>query len=142
MYTDLLIDPEDKWLVESFFWGISSHGYLRRAVMENGRQRIIYLHREVMGLKPGDPLVDHINGNKFDNRKCNLRLADKAINRINTDKVRSDSGTGIKGVTKDRRTGRYCVYMRRNGHKIHYGSFKDLNSAKALAERVYREARV
>lgn len=136
------VDPEDQYLLDKYTWGISSTGHVRRAARENGRQRIIYLHREIMGAGPGDPLVDHRNGNPLDNRKSNLRFADKAINRINTDKVRSDSGTGVKGVTFDARFGSYYVYMRRNGQKKHLGTFKTLGEAEKVAQDAYKLARV
>jgi HNH endonuclease len=135
---DLQVDPEDEWLLSAYTWGISSTGHVRRAIREYGRQRIIYLHREIMGAGPGDPLVDHINGNPLDNRRSNLRFADKSINRINSDKVRSDSGTGIKGVTFDARYGSFYVYIKRNGRKRHLGTFKTLGEAEAIAEDAYR----
>jgi len=134
------LDPEDEWLMKTYHWGLSSCGYLRRAVIENGRQRIIYLHREILGLGSGDPLVDHINGNKLDNRKCNLRVANKSINRINTSAVRSDSRTGVKGVTQDRRNGRFHVYLKRQGKKTNFGSYQTLKEAAVVAKKVYEDA--
>lgn len=128
MFPDLLIDHDDEWLVHNYTWGFSSHGYLRRAVVENGRQRIIYLHREIMGLGPGDPLVDHINGNKLDNRKCNLRLATKSQNAHNTKR---------KGVYFDKRDGRYYAHCRVNGIRHSLGG----HSTRKKAEKTVSEFR-
>ena len=60
----------------------------------------ILLHRLVMGITDPKVLIDHIDrNNTLDNRKTNLRLADRKINAINK-KVRKTSGTGFKGVEK------------------------------------------
>ena len=43
-----------------------------------------YLHREVLGLTPGDGLeTDHRNGDRLDNRRSNLRVATRAQNAQN-----------------------------------------------------------
>jgi hypothetical protein len=49
-----------------------------------GEPKQVYLHREVLGLNPGDGLVgDHIEGNTLDNRRCNLRRATHTENQRN-----------------------------------------------------------
>jgi hypothetical protein len=59
--------------------------------------RWIYLHRFVLGLQPGDPQVDHINGDSLDNRRMNLRLVSNSANRMNERKPRQ-STSAFKGV--------------------------------------------
>ena len=51
-----------------------------------------------MGVTDSNVLVDHINRDTRDNKKCNLRLATKSTNAMNT-KIRKDNTSGIKGVT-------------------------------------------
>jgi len=63
----------------------------------NGNRRIS-IHRIVMN-PPKGMVVDHINGNALDNRKENLRVCTYSQNSCNK-KIRSDSQTGYKGVTK------------------------------------------
>ena len=54
------------------------------------------IHRVVMG-NPEGMDVDHINGNRLDNRKANLRVCTRSQNSQNK-KLRSDSKSGFKGV--------------------------------------------
>ena len=54
------------------------------------------IHRVVMG-NPEGMDVDHINGDRLDNRKANLRVCTKSQNSQNK-KLRSDSKSGFKGV--------------------------------------------
>lgn len=73
-----------------------------RRIWEN-RNRISYLHREILGMEPNDRrLVDHINGNQLDNRRVNLRFADKSTNGCNRGKP-SNNTSGFKGVVFDKR---------------------------------------
>jgi HNH endonuclease len=68
----------------------------------------------------GDRFPDHINGDRLDNRRENLRLVTKRQNNFNK-KVRSDSLTGIKGIT--RCGNRWQALISSDGVKRYLGSF-------------------
>jgi len=76
---------------------INSTGY--RIVVVRGRKYLV--HRIIWlltyGEDPGSSLIDHINGDKTDNRPCNLRLCSEAQNILNTGPC-SRNKSGIKGV--------------------------------------------
>lgn len=83
-----LVDDEDfDWLNQSR-WCLSSHGYAIRNVPTPERGiigRHIAMHRELLDLKFGDPRQgDHVNRDRLDNRRCNLRVATHAENMQNT----------------------------------------------------------
>jgi hypothetical protein len=90
-----LVDDEDYEELNKYNWYYSYQGY---AVRTNHRlNKCIYMHRIIM-----NPLdykqVDHINHNKLDNRKENLRICDRFQNLQNS-KIRLDNKSGIKGVS-------------------------------------------
>lgn len=96
------IDPEDWLLVGGMSWHLSSHGYARTAIYEDGKLVTVeYLHRILMGCTKGDGMaVDHINQDKLDCRRDNMRLTTDLGNRWNTP-PRAGTETGFKGVRKN-----------------------------------------
>lgn len=75
-------------------------------------------------------LIDHINGNRLDNRKCNLRFCTPTENARNKKKSVNNK-SGFKGVIFVKRLGRYRPSIMFNG-KLHYmGSFTTAEAAHA-----------
>lgn len=83
------VAPEDLALVEKHRWTLSGRHdgrvkAIRRERQPDGSYVFILMHREIMGLKPGDPQhVDHRNGDPLDNRRSNLRVVTAAQNAEN-----------------------------------------------------------
>lgn len=92
----------------------------------------IGIHRFIVGAKDGE-IVDHINHDSMDNRKCNLRITDYAENAFNRAGASIRSQTGVRGVQPVR--DKYRVLIART----HYGYFDTLEEAKSVAETIYRE---
>jgi hypothetical protein len=93
------------------------------------------LHRELLGLS--DPAVecDHINGDKLDNRKQNLRACSRSENSRNLAKRRGPCKSIYKGVTREE-SGRWRAYVSVTGKMDWLGRF-DTEIEAALA---YNEA--
>lgn len=106
------IDAEDLVLAESGWY--LNEGYAFR--LENGRT--VYLHRQILGLTRGDGMeVDHINRNRLDNRRSNLRLVTRAQQMQNVT-PRSGGTSRFRGVSFDRRDNRWIAQMKTDGRCI------------------------
>lgn len=104
-----------------------THGYVQIEIkgMAMLAHRIAWLisHREW----PVD-MIDHINGNRSDNRLINLREATKPQNMQNA-KVRRDSKTGVKGVSWRESTQSWHASIKCNGKNHFLGVFQSLEEA-------------
>ena len=98
---------------------------------------MIKLHRYIMRVEDSSVLVDHINRDTLDNRKCNLRLCNYQENSFNRSK-RKDNTTGVIGVDWNKNAKRWRAKIKYNNVIIHLGYFKDLEEA-ALNRRIAEE---
>lgn len=106
-----------------------SNGYALHNVP--GRTSQVRMHRVIMDA-PDDKQIDHINGDKLDNRRENLRLATNAENQRNT-KRRSDNTSGYKGVWQIT-NGRWRARLAVDGRDIHLGYFDTAEEAAAVRD--------
>lgn len=90
-----------------------------------------------MGLYGTDFVPDHINRNKLDNRRENLRESTNAENLRNRG-VQRNSTTGFTGVYLDKRWNRYTAKIKFNRKYVHLGCFATAEEAHA---RYCEEAR-
>lgn len=108
---------------------ISTHalaGYVHVGI--NGKlytaHRVIYMM--VVGNWPKE--IDHINGDRADNRWCNIREVDRLTNNKNI-KRRADNKSGVTGVYWFDKTNRWMCYIDHEGSRIHLGYFKSKEEA-------------
>lgn len=90
----------------------------------NGKK--IRMHRFLLGEPEG--LVDHIDRDKLNNTRENLRVVSYSENTINTD-IRADNTSGYKGVSFDKFGARWRAFIYREGRRINLGSFKKKSEA-------------
>lgn len=86
-----MIDDEDESVFSQYKWHINDGGYVVWRGVKDGKKRTIRLHRLIAKPKEG-LVVDHINRNKLDNRRSNLRCVTVAVNVRNSDKVENAKG--------------------------------------------------
>ena len=125
-----LIDEEDYDCLNQLKWHVNGNGYAVREEYDGyGNQvRYVQMHRQLLGAKE-DVQVDHINGDRLDNRRCNLRIATDHQNRVNKKRY-STNKSGYKGVTK--RRGMFCARITVNGVRITLGEFRNpIDAARA-----------
>ena len=116
----------------------SRDGYM--SVMFFGCARL--LHRLAFAAYYGRPpkdQLDHINGNRSDNRLCNLREVTNMKNCQNQ-KMPKHNSSGHIGVSYFKQTGKWHAYIRAEGKRQHLGFFDDIVDAiqaRKLAEAIY-----
>lgn len=109
---------------------------------ENGKIKNMRFHRYVLNIhleKENKIIVDHINRDKSDNRKINLRKADFKTNNINTGMFITNT-SGHKGVSWDKRSCKWESYIHKNNKKISLGLYIDIEKAvkaREIAEIIY-----
>ncbi len=128
-----MIDDEDILFVNKYNWTITSHGYAATTIFPR-----IYMHR-MINKTPDGMITDHINNNTLDNRRLNLRTANKSINAINTG-LRKTNTSGHKGVHFAKNIQKWEVYIFKDYKKIGLGYFKNIKDAikaRKQAELIY-----
>jgi|SRR5215469_5335636 len=119
----LLVDPEDVWLIEAYMWHEDERGYAKAKCFG----QVCRIHNLIVGypIWAGD-VVDHINQNKMDNRRANLRIVTNSDNQLNTYKTKTM--THIYNYPGHG----YRVAIRRDG-VLHDATYETLE--RAIAER-------
>ena len=98
------VSVEDEERVRGYPWTVDAYGY----IVCKYRGLNIKIHRLIMDAGPGQ-LVDHIDGNVKNNTRSNLRIANKSINALNSDKPKRTNKLGVKGVTWRENRKRYVA---------------------------------
>ena len=114
--------------------GRNREGYLRAKIND----KTYYLHRLIFLMHHGylPKLIDHIDGNKLNNKIENLRAATHVENLFNR-KAQKNSNSGVKNVCWSKPKQRWIVQLQTNNKQRYFGMYKDLE----LADLVAQEAR-
>ncbi len=115
--SQVLLDPRDRVAVAGHPMWLDSLGY--PTISKDGKR--IRVHRLVSGAAPAQ-VVDHINQNKLDARRANLRITDRSGNAMNAGKKRHNT-SGFKGVYLCKQTGRWRAEIRARGKVMKLGRF-------------------
>jgi len=122
--------------------GTLNHGYLR--IMVAGRS--YSLHRLAFLWMTGhwpSADIDHIDGDRTNNRWSNLRDVDRSTNLQNMRIAKShNKSTGILGAYLHKKTGRYTSRIRSCGRNVHLGMFdtpQEAHAAYVAAKRQLHE---
>lgn len=103
----------------------------RTCIPRPGGRDIVYMHRFLMGAKPGQK-VDHWNHNTLDNRRDNLRVCSSSQNNANRLKTVRVTSNRFKGVSWEEFTKRWKAQICVNGKHITLGRFDhDIEGAVA-----------
>lgn len=125
---ETIFDSDDTALICQYSIAIDNNGYVRARYCTGGKDSFILLHRLVMNAPKGVS-VDHINRDKLDNRKTNLRFANQSQNAANSIKPTGFKNK-YKGVQPYYRRWRANIGV--NYKRIHLGVFAtEQEAAKA-----------
>jgi hypothetical protein len=132
-----LVDSEDGHLVD-LTWSLHSAGYAYRLVDRHA----VYMHRVVLGLERGNLLQgDHINGNRLDNRRANLRVVTSQEQSQNICLRKDKQVSRYRGVFYDKRRKKWYGQVQLAGKKHSTGQFLSEDEAgeavKVLRERLH-----
>jgi hypothetical protein len=133
-----LVDDQDFPLLSEHRWCYRSErdgrqGYAVRHVKVDGKDRLAYLHREIMQPPVGMEVI-FLNHDRLDCRRENLRVVSKQEARQHH-RVRRDSQSGVKGVRYNAESETWSAYVYRHGNAYHVGTF----ATQYEAERAYEE---
>lgn len=136
-----LVADEDFEEVSKFKWFLHVLGYVYRPKRKNNISvGGIYLHRVIMQEPRG--IVDHINRDKLDNRRENLRIASRSQNALNAG-LPLNNTSGFRGVDFDRARAKWSARIKVSKRQHCLGRFSDKRDAiraRALAELWFRKA--
>jgi hypothetical protein len=127
---EVLIDDEDYDKIKKYHWYVrQSHGifYANAQIMVNYKRTTFHIHKIIMNTKS---VVDHINGNGLDNRKCNLRICTIKQNSTNLKKCKRNI-SGYKGVSAiaEKNSVKYIAQITYNYKNIYLGLFDTAQKA-------------
>jgi hypothetical protein len=139
--TEAIISASDYERVAKWKWSLSrKNGYACRNHWDGKKYKKMYMHRYLMDTPDGMD-TDHINRNKLDNRRCNLRVVDRSANNFNTPPPKNNT-SGHKGVSFFKPAKLWRAYIRHQSEprRIELGYFK--TKEEAIAARIAAEERL
>lgn len=124
------VDPAGWDKVKKFKWYYGTTGYALHSTYDKNTKKHgrIRMHRFLMNT-PYKMETDHINGDRLDNRHCNLRICTKSQNMHNI--YRPKGKSKYKGVSWEKRINKWFAQIRINGKTKFLGYFdNEIDAAK------------
>jgi hypothetical protein len=140
------IDEEDYQLLSQYSWAVNlrkvakyGNDYATTNIPRDGKQITTQMHRLLMGVAINDKrVVDHINHDTLDNRKCNLRVCTRQQNCMNR-KVNKNNKSGYVGVSFYNHTKKWRSAIGYKWNKIVLGYFSTPEEASAAYQEKAKE---
>ena len=141
---ETIVDDKDYESLMKYKWCFNSSGYAMTTIKKEEKYKALYLHRYLLS-PTKEQQVDHVNSNKLDNRRKNLRLCTGVENKRNTSKWKTRVLTSrFKGVhyQKGLISKPWMTQIRIHDQTCHLGTFKTEIEAACMynfaAQRVYK----
>jgi hypothetical protein len=131
-----IIDDQDFEFLTQWEWFVTAQGYVYRNAMRDGKLTFIFMQNEIMG-KVSGKILDHINSDRLDNRRENLRFCTPKENSRNKSKQKTrKTSSRFKGVCWDKSRGKWISKIKVDRRAIQLGRF----DGEEQAAFVYDEA--
>lgn len=135
------VDDENYAWLSRYAWHLSPTGYaVRTTPRVSGRNTSVPMHRQILEFKTRDGrIADHINGDRLDNQRTNLREVYSRAN--NAQNMRSSLGSTSKyrGVYWRKRRQKWAAQICINGRNKEIGCFEDELDAARAASRARQQ---
>jgi len=131
------VDDSDFEFLNRWKW-YYAHGYAVRTVNLPNKTYQVRMHRVILDVPDGMD-TDHINRNRLDNRRSNLRIATRSQNVANTF-VEKQNRSGFKGVSWKKSNHKWCVQIRCKNRVIHIGPFVDIKEAAMAYNKMAKKS--
>lgn len=128
----MLIDDQDEGLFRSRRWFANPQGYLCCKDRTSGRGRTRLFHRMILEPIPDGMVVDHINRDRQDNRRENLRVVSNSENCRNIGS-RPNKTSKYRGVSWNAESKKWQVVLRIDGKLRWIGAYESEDAAGAVA---------
>lgn len=133
-----VVDDDDFERINKNKWYYCTTGYARRSkYLPKYKSKGILMHREITKAKD-DQLVDHINRDRLDNRKSNLRLVNDSLNGLNR-KTQVNNTSGYRGVYWSKQKNKWQAVISIEKKRVHLGFFKDKKKAHIAYENKFNK---
>lgn len=127
---EILVSDEDYPLLSRHNWNVNSQGYVRCSIGNIDT----FMHKLVQPVRPSY-VIDHINRNKLDNRKENLRTIHHSQNDFNQGKPKNNT-SGFLGVMYRKNRGNYYAQISINNEYFHVASGLTKEDAAKLRDYI------
>jgi len=134
---DLKLDEQDWTMADDRMLTIylGTNGYAYYSTWKDGKSHPRTLHSLIMGPTPPKSHIDHINGDKLDNRRENLRVVTPGRNQVNRHRLNRNNTSGTRGVQRTNQSQRnpWRAQITVDHKNIHLGLFA--TEQEAIAAR-------
>ncbi|AYA77376.1 Fis family transcriptional regulator [Bacillus sp. Y1] len=124
-----IVDDEDFEWLSKFNWRYHKGYASRTTLLRYGKRKTVLMHREIIGNVAEQ--VDHIDGNRLNNTRENLRAASRSENCRNT-KSRTGSTSEYKGVSFDKGNKKWRARIKVEYKEMFLGYFNNPHDAARM----------
>ncbi|MDD5061650.1 MAG: HNH endonuclease [Candidatus Marinimicrobia bacterium] len=120
--TKIILDSKDQYLLKEHSW-FNCRGRIRIKI----KNKQFFLHHLILPPKEGF-VIDHINRNRLDNRRCNLRYVTHSQSQMNRSKQKNNT-SGFRGVYWNKHAKKWVSIIGIKGKLIHLGYYINIEEA-------------